>query len=669
MIKVKITIIILTCFVSTNGFTQPCGTLGQTPGSAFPLCGNQIFRKASVPICDNGVIPTPCPRITLTDKNPYWYKFTCFSGGTLGFLITPNNLFDDYDWQLFDVTNHNPNDVYTDPSLFVACNWSGERGITGASDSGTTLDLCANVGVPIFSSMPTLRFDHDYLLEITHFTNSQSGYSLEFTGGTAIITDAKIPNFLSARASCDGSKIYIKFNKKIQCSSLSSDGSDFDLTPAIVPIIGATGIGCNSGFDMDSAVITLGGSLPPGNYAIQVKTGTDGNNILDICSVYIASGQSIPLTVVPIAETPIGSIGKVGCGPDSLVLFFKDPIRCSSIAANGSDFTVTGPAAVNIISASGICNSDGLTNSIKLKLGAPIQQAGTFTIQLKTGADGNTIINECGKETTPGSSFLFTTKDAVSAAFKSNIHYGCVSDTIFYTHDGNNGVNSWQWNFDNTINSSIKDPIIIYAAFGQKQTTLIVSNGTCSDTASNSVFLEEPITALFESPSFICPGDPASFTDKSTGSLNNSWLWDFGNGNTSTLQNPPKQLYPLTSAVHDVLVHLIVTNSVGCIDTATNTVKVAGNCYIGIPKAFTPNGDGLNDYLYPTNAYKAKDLLFAVYNRLGQKIFETHDWSTKWDGTFKGTPQEAGTYVWLLTYTDADTGEKIQRKGTTVLIR
>ena len=62
-------------------------------------------------------------------------------------------------------------------------------------------------------------------------------------------------------------------------------------------------------------------------------------------------------------------------------------------------------------------------------------------------------------------------------------------------------------------------------------------------------------------------------------------------------------------------------------------------------------------------------ILFAVYNRLGQKIFETHEWSVKWDGTFKGTPQEAGTYVWLLNYTDVDTGEKIQQKGTTVLIR
>ena len=135
------------------------------------------------------------------------------------------------------------------------------------------------------------------------------------------------------------------------------------------------------------------------------------------------------------------------------------------------------------------------------------------------------------------------------------------------------------------------------------------------------------------------------------------------------LQTPPKQFYATSSNIHDVLVQLIVTNSIGCSDTATNIIRVAGNCYIAIPKAFTPNGDGLNDFLYPTNAYKAKDLSFVVYNRLGQKIFETHDWTNKWDGTFKGNPQDTGTYVWVLSYTNTDTGQKIQQKGSTVLIR
>jgi gliding motility-associated-like protein len=669
MIKNKIVLIVLLCFAARNGFSQTCAGLGQNPGSAFPVCGTDTFSIASVPICGNRQVPGPCRAVPLTDKNPFWYKFTCFTSGTLGFVITPNTISDDYDWQIFDITNHNPSDVYTDASLFVACNWSGEGGLTGASSAGTSLAFCDGYGVPLFSSMPNLTQGHEYILLVSHFSDSQSGYSLSFGGGTANITDPVNPNLSKARAACDGSKISIKLNKKMKCSTLAVDGSDFSITPAVAPIISATGVGCTTNFDMDSIVITLGGILPPGNYTVRIETGTDGNNLLDNCNRGIPSGQVLPVTVFPVVETPMDSLSKVGCAPGILNLVFRDPIKCSSIAADGSDFIITGSTAISVAVAAGICNADGLTNIIQVKLATPIQQTGTFKIQLKVGSDGNTIINECGKETTPGAALPFITKDTVSALFTPIIHFGCVTDTIFYTHDGNNGVNTWQWNFDNTITSTIKDPFITYTVFGQKQATLIVSNGTCSDTATTVLFLDNAINALFESTSVVCPGDPATFIDQSTGSLNNAWFWDFGNGNVSTLQSPPKQFYPTSANIHDVLVRLIVTNSIGCTDTAINTIKVAGNCYIAIPRAFTPNGDGLNDFLYPTNAYKAKDLLFIVYNRTGQKIFESRDWTNKWDGTFKGNPQDPGTYVWLLSYTNSDTGQKIQQKGSTVLIR
>jgi gliding motility-associated-like protein len=93
------------------------------------------------------------------------------------------------------------------------------------------------------------------------------------------------------------------------------------------------------------------------------------------------------------------------------------------------------------------------------------------------------------------------------------------------------------------------------------------------------------------------------------------------------------------------------------------------NCFIAVPTAFTPNADGLNDYLYPLNALKADNLEFRVYNRYGQQVFYTNDWTRKWDGRIGGREQPAGVYAWLLSYTHQDTGEKIFRRGTTVLIR
>ena len=670
----KILIYVLLFFLSRNSFSQTvCNGLGQNPQTAFPVCGTDTFKMASVPICGDRLVPGPCTASQVTDKNPYWYKFTCFSAGTLGFLIKPNTFSDDYDWQLFDVTNRNPADIYTDSSLFVSCNWSGEPGNTGASAAGTLPSVCGSTGtgpaLPLFSKMPSLLLGHNYLLLISHFSDSQSGYSLSFGGGSANITDPVIPNLLKARAACDGSSVSVKLNKKMKCSSLATNGSDFSISPAIAPIISAVGIGCSTGFDMDSVVLTLGGIVPPGNYSIRIETGTDGNNLLDNCDRGFPIGQSLPVTVYPLTPTPMDSISKIGCAPVVLELVFKDPMFCNSVAADGSDFVITGTQPISIVGATGVCSANGLSQLVRVSLSAPIQRAGNFQIKLKNGTDGNTIINECGVPTIAGAMLQFITSDTVYADFNTKLRLGCLTDTIDYLHDGKNGVNSWNWSFDNNLSSTLKATSVVFSTYGQKRASLIVTNGTCHDTSSSTITLtSNKATASFESTAVVCPGDPALFTDKSTGSVT-SWEWDFGNGNTSLLNIPPLQSYPSSNSIKNIPVQLIVKNIAGCPDTAIKTIQVIGNCYIAVPKAFSPNNDGLNDFLYPTNAYKAKDLLFKVFNRFGQLVFETQNWNIKWDGTYKGYPQDPGTFVWILQYINIDTGKRIELKGSTVLIR
>ena len=266
--------------------TQPCSVLGQTPSTAFPVCGTNTFSQSTVPYCGGRALPGVCSIDGIGDTNPFWYKFTCFSAGTLGFLITPNDLADDYDWELFDITGHNPEDVFTIASLFVACNWSGNTGLTGASAAGRSLQNCAGPSYPTFSAMPTLKLNHNYLLLISHFTKytpSQNGYKLSFGGGTASITDTLLPDILNASSSCDATQIIVKLNKKMKCSSLDANGSDFDISPAVSTIAGAKSASCNIGFDMDSVTLTMSNPLPPGNYIITAKNGDDGNSLLDVC--------------------------------------------------------------------------------------------------------------------------------------------------------------------------------------------------------------------------------------------------------------------------------------------------------------------------------------------------------------------------------------------------
>src|SRR5580700_7526233 len=96
-------------FAISEAIAQPpCTTIGQTPSSAFPVCGTNIFSQETVPQCVNSSVPaSDCG--SYPDVNPFYYQFTCFKSGTLGLLITPNDLNDDYDWELFDITGQNPN--------------------------------------------------------------------------------------------------------------------------------------------------------------------------------------------------------------------------------------------------------------------------------------------------------------------------------------------------------------------------------------------------------------------------------------------------------------------------------------------------------------------------------------------------------------------------------
>jgi gliding motility-associated-like protein len=682
MVK-KLLYFFILSFVSVKAHAQACSLPGMTPDKAYPVCGISVFHEDNVTNCTGPNVASKGCSIGVTSSSSFWYKFTCFQTGTLGFSISGINKDDDYDWVLYDVTGRNPTDVFTDASLEISINLYGisAGGTSPFPNSPTGCKAGANGNVHCegaassnspFNAMPTIIIGHDYLLMVTNWTKSTQGYDLSFTGGTASITDPKLPHQQGARAICDGTQAVVTTNKRMKCNSLSADGSDFLLSPNVATVIGAVGYGCSNGFDMDSIILTLSNPLPPGNYTISVKNGTDRNTLKDNCDREIPVGESIPMIVYPQFPTPMDSLNKPGCAPDELIVNFSQQIRfirCSSIAPDGSDFRVTGTTGVSVIGATGVCDANGLTPVIKVKLSAPIQTKGTYQIILQTGNDGNTIINECGQETPAGATLVFTTKDTVNADFTYNIRYGCVSDTVNYFHNGNNEVNFWKWNFDNNRTSGLQNPSIMYATFGTKTTQLIVSNGTCRDTSAiKTIFLDNYLEAKFEASSVICPGDLAVFKDTSIGNIQ-QWSWNFGNGNTSNIKQPVPQTYPYTNIIRNVPVQLIVTNNIGCSDTAVQIIKVVGNCYIAVPNAFTPNGDGLNDFLYPTNAYKAKDLVFKVFNRFGQIIFNSTNWQNKWDGKFKGQPADPGAYVWLLQYTLIDSGQRVEQKGSTILLR
>jgi PKD repeat protein len=511
---------VLALIVKNNA--QTCSLPGMTPNNAIPVCGTSVFHQDLVTDCTGpDVAHSGCSEIVTSNKS-FWYKFTCYQTGTLGFLISGISPTDDYDWILMDITNRKTYDVFWDASLQVSLNIYGTSGRSGAPfpnsptgcvPSGTGDVHCGGDGAgnSPFNHMPTIIVGHEYLLMVTNWTSgSTQGYDLAFMGGGGSITDPQEPHLQSSRAICDGTQAAIKFNKRMKCNSLSGNGSEFFITPGLSNVIAAQGFGCNTGFDMDSLILTLDKPLPPGPYTITIKNGNDGNTIKDNCDRTVPVNETIPMVVYPVFPTPMDSLVPISCAPDELKLIFRKNMRCNSIAADGSDFRVnliSGTAAVTVAGASGTCSADGLTQIIKVKLAAPLQTKGVYEIQLLTGSDGNTIIDECGQETPAGAAIQFSAKDTVNADFTYNIRLGCKRDTIDYFHDGKNEVNFWKWNFDNSRSSSLQNPSIVYATFGQKTAQLIVSNGVCKDSSAViPILLDNDLNAAFEATEVVCPG-------------------------------------------------------------------------------------------------------------------------------------------------------------------
>lgn len=109
-------------------------------------------------------------------------------------------------------------------------------------------------------------------------------------------------------------------------------------------------------------------------------------------------------------------------------------------------------------------------------------------------------------------------------------------------------------------------------------------------------------------------------------------------------------------------------NSAKCKYNDTVQVCVVQDCgEMFVPNAFSPNLDGVNDVLY-VKGKCLKNLSFMIFNRWGEKVFETNDQKLGWDGTFNGELMNTGVFVYRLEGTTID-GESFSQKGNITLIR
>ena len=143
-----------------------------------------------------------------------------------------------------------------------------------------------------------------------------------------------------------------------------------------------------------------------------------------------------------------------------------------------------------------------------------------------------------------------------------------------------------------------------------------------------------------------------------------TYEWFIESGNPSYSQLKHLQTVLPDGETGQYLVTLITTSEFGCIDTAIQTIIVLPEVILYAPNSFTPDDDEHNQswgvYIEGIDIY---DFELLIFNRWGEIIWESHDPSVQWDGTYNGRYVEQGTYTWSINTRDAINDGKYEFNG------
>lgn len=238
------------------------------------------------------------------------------------------------------------------------------------------------------------------------------------------------------------------------------------------------------------------------------------------------------------------------------------------------------------------------------------------------------------------------------------------TDFIDQTVLPSGSIDSWAWDFNTGAgNSTIQNPSFGFGNSGSYPVILTVTSdsGCVGSLIQNVDVLNGPNAAFSVQPVPALALTPVYFTDESNDPSIVTWYWDFGDGIGGFNQN--EQHTYTNGGYYDVI--LTVTDTAGCEDTARQQVQIV--LEPALPTAFTPNGDGENDFfLIRGGPFDAVD--FKIFNNWGQMIYQTSDINhAGWDGTFEGQDVPIGVYTWTYTVVMPGGNEFIEEGDVTLM--
>lgn len=250
---------------------------------------------------------------------------------------------------------------------------------------------------------------------------------------------------------------------------------------------------------------------------------------------------------------------------------------------------------------------------------------------------------------------------------------GCWPHTVQFTNLTDPAfTDQCLWDFGDGGSTNDCSPSYTYLTPGifDVQLEVTSADGCSSDTVYNQLIevFDHPIAGFDFSPTSTDLYDTEIFFEDQSSADVVSWYWDFAGQGADSVPSPVFVFNDQLPGQHTVT--LTSTNSNGCQDSYSAVVIIDGLFNLYVPNSFTPDGDGLNEGFKPIgegidpNGYE-----FSVFDRWGERIFDTKDPSHVWDGTYKGELCQTGVYAWRLVVAALYTDEVKEYFGSVTLLR
>ncbi|HNC34863.1 MAG TPA: hypothetical protein PLZ26_12160, partial [Bacteroidia bacterium] len=198
-----------------------------------------------------------------------------------------------YDWAVFNITQKSCSNIYNDSSMEVSCNYDANIGCNGVTGANGNFGPCGQT-----ESVISVLANESYLINISNYSSSQSGYTIDFSASTALIFDVTPPHASNDTIACTQTSLKVKFNEPVLCSTLTSSGSDMILADdngnLQIPV-SITFVGCDSAhpYITEAELFFAQPFAGSNNFYLLAANGSDGNTISDLCGNFVSVSDTI----------------------------------------------------------------------------------------------------------------------------------------------------------------------------------------------------------------------------------------------------------------------------------------------------------------------------------------------------------------------------------------